>query len=75
MLLYVGRGWLLLGSRSVAGSQSEVQQGLIEHGHAASGSMRRDRGGRRIRLRLAATWPWAGQRTTAITRLQAHAPS
>ena len=32
------------------------------------------RGGRRIRLRLAATWPWAGQLTTAITRLQAHAP-
>jgi Transposase DDE domain group 1 len=32
------------------------------------------RGGRRIRLRLPATWPWAGQLTTAITRLQAHAP-
>jgi hypothetical protein len=32
------------------------------------------RGGRRIRLRLAATWPWAGQLTTAITRLQARAP-
>ena len=32
------------------------------------------RGGRRIRLRLAATWPWTGQLTTAITRLQAHAP-
>jgi Transposase DDE domain group 1 len=32
------------------------------------------RGGRRIRLRLAAAWPWAGQLTTAITRLQAHAP-
>jgi hypothetical protein len=29
------------------------------------------RGGRRLRLRLAATWPWAGQLTTAITRLQA----
>jgi hypothetical protein len=33
------------------------------------------RGGRRLRLRLAATWPWAGQLTAAITRLQAYAPS
>jgi hypothetical protein len=32
------------------------------------------RGGRRLRLRLAATWPWAGQLTAAITRLQARAP-
>jgi Transposase DDE domain group 1 len=32
------------------------------------------RGGRRLRLRLAATWPWAAQITTAITRLQALAP-
>jgi DDE family transposase len=30
--------------------------------------------GRRLRLRLAATWPWAGQLTAAITRLQALAP-
>jgi len=30
--------------------------------------------GRRLRLRLAATWPWASQLTTAITRLQALAP-
>jgi hypothetical protein len=29
------------------------------------------RGGRRLRLRLAATWPWATQITAAITRLQA----
>jgi Transposase DDE domain group 1 len=29
------------------------------------------RGGRRLRLRIAATWPWATQLTTAITRLQA----
>lgn len=29
------------------------------------------RGGRRLRLRLAATWPWATTITTAITRLQA----
>ncbi len=28
------------------------------------------RGGRRLRLRLAATWPWAQQITIAITRLQ-----
>ena len=28
------------------------------------------RGGRRLRLRLAATWPWATQITAAITRLQ-----
>jgi hypothetical protein len=32
------------------------------------------RGGRRLRLRLAATWPWAAQLTAAITRLQAFAP-
>jgi len=32
------------------------------------------RGGRRLRLRLAATWPWASMLTTAITRLQAYAP-
>jgi hypothetical protein len=31
-------------------------------------------GGRRLRLRLAATWPWTGQLTAAITRLQAFAP-
>ena len=31
-------------------------------------------GGRRLRLRLAATWPWAPQLTAAITRLQAYAP-
>ncbi len=32
------------------------------------------RGGRRLRLRLPASWPWARQITTAITRLQALAP-
>jgi Transposase DDE domain group 1 len=32
------------------------------------------RGGRRLRLRLAATWPWATQITAAITRLQNLAP-
>jgi Transposase DDE domain group 1 len=32
------------------------------------------RGGRRTRLRLAATWPWAAQLTGAISRLQALAP-
>jgi Transposase DDE domain group 1 len=32
------------------------------------------RGGRRLRLRLAAAWPWATQITTAITRLQNLAP-
>jgi Transposase DDE domain group 1 len=32
------------------------------------------RGGRLLRLRLAATWPWATQLTAAITRLQAFAP-
>jgi Transposase DDE domain group 1 len=32
------------------------------------------RGGRRLRLRLAVTWPWADQLTTAIARLQALAP-
>jgi hypothetical protein len=31
-------------------------------------------GGRRLRLRLAAAWPWADQLTAAITRLQAFAP-
>jgi hypothetical protein len=32
------------------------------------------RGGRRLRLRLARSWPWAGQITTAIARLRALAP-
>jgi len=32
------------------------------------------RGGRRLRLRLAATWPWAQLTATAITRLQALTP-
>jgi Transposase DDE domain group 1 len=32
------------------------------------------RGGRRLRLRIAVTWPWATQITAAITRLQALAP-
>ena len=32
------------------------------------------RGGRRLRLRLAATWPWVAQITAAITRLQTYAP-
>jgi Transposase DDE domain group 1 len=33
------------------------------------------RGGRRLRLRLAAGWPWTTQITAAITRLNALAPS
>jgi len=32
------------------------------------------RGGRRLRLRIAATWPWSGQLTAAITQLHAYAP-
>src|SRR5215468_8770835 len=32
------------------------------------------RSGRRLRLRIAATWPWATQLRTAITRLHAFAP-
>jgi hypothetical protein len=32
------------------------------------------RGGRRLKLRLAASWPWTPEITTAITRLQALAP-
>jgi hypothetical protein len=32
------------------------------------------RGGRRLRLRLAATWPWVRLTATAITRLQALTP-
>ena len=32
------------------------------------------RGGRRLRLRLAARWPWATQITAAISRLHAYAP-
>jgi hypothetical protein len=32
------------------------------------------RGGRRLRLRLAATWPWAAQLSAAITHLQAYTP-
>jgi hypothetical protein len=30
---------------------------------------------KRLRLRIAATWLWASQLTTAITRLQAFAPA
>src|SRR5262245_7364282 len=33
------------------------------------------RSGRRLRLRIAATWPWASHLITAITRLQGLAPS
>ena len=33
------------------------------------------RGGRRLQLRLAASWPWTAEITTAITRLQTLAPS
>jgi hypothetical protein len=32
------------------------------------------RGSRRLRIRLAASWPWAREITTAITRLHARAP-
>jgi hypothetical protein len=32
------------------------------------------RGSRRLRIRLAANWPWVGEITTATTRLQALAP-
>jgi hypothetical protein len=32
------------------------------------------RGGRPIRMHIAASWPWAIQITTAISRLQALAP-
>jgi Transposase DDE domain group 1 len=32
------------------------------------------RGARRLRLRLAARWPWTGQITAALSRLQALAP-
>jgi hypothetical protein len=32
------------------------------------------RGGRRLRLRLAVNWPWAGYITTAYARLQALPP-
>ena len=32
------------------------------------------RGSRRLKLRLAARWPWAPEITAAITRLQALAP-
>ena len=32
------------------------------------------RGGRRLRLRLAARWPWSRDITAAISRLQALAP-
>jgi hypothetical protein len=32
------------------------------------------RGGPRLRLRIAATWPWATQITAAITRLHSYVP-
>jgi hypothetical protein len=40
-----------------------------------SASGRLVRGGRRLRLRIAATWPWASHLTVAITRLQTYAPT
>jgi hypothetical protein len=40
---------------------------------AAAGRLAR--GGRRMRMRIAATWPWATQLTAAISRLQTLAPS
>jgi Transposase DDE domain group 1 len=40
-----------------------------------SASGRLVRGGRRLRLRIAATWPWASHLTAAITRLQTYAPT
>ena len=40
-----------------------------------SAAARLIRGGRRLRLRIAATRPWATQITAALTRLQALAPS
>ena len=33
------------------------------------------RGSRRLKLRLAASWPWTAETITAITRLQDLAPS
>jgi Transposase DDE domain group 1 len=39
---------------------------------AAAGRLARS--GRRMRMRIAATWPWAAQLTAAISRLQALAP-
>jgi hypothetical protein len=33
------------------------------------------RGGRRLRLRLAERWPWAGDITATVTRLQARPPA
>jgi hypothetical protein len=39
-----------------------------------SAAARLVRGGRRLRLRIAVTWPWATQIAAAITRLQALAP-
>jgi hypothetical protein len=39
---------------------------------AAAGRLAR--GGRRMRMRIAATWPWATQLAAAISRLQALAP-
>jgi len=36
-----------------------------------SAAARLARGGRRLRLRLAERWPWAGQIAAAVTRLQA----
>jgi Transposase DDE domain group 1 len=32
------------------------------------------RGRRRLRLRIAATWPWAAQLAAAVSKLQAFAP-
>jgi len=45
------------------------------HQHPDAGISTSVRGDRRLRLRIAATWPWATQITAAITRLRAFAPS
>lgn len=41
---------------------------------AVSAAGRTVRGGGRLRLRIAATWPWATQLTATISKLQAFAP-
>ena len=46
----------------------------VFHQHPDAGISTSVRGDRRLRLRSAATWPWATQITAAITRLQAFAP-
>lgn len=51
------------------GLEGPVGEANGTQGHLAD--LRVTEGGRRLRLRLAERWPWSGEITAAVTRLQA----